>query len=73
VWRMVKSTKYEHCSCKQIAKVGESGCLLEDDDGAVRLEDLFDLLCVLLRDALLEYLWHRLDKLFRLVRWNEYS
>jgi hypothetical protein len=39
------------------------GCLLEDDDGAVRLEDLFDLLRVFFGDALLEYLWQRLDKL----------
>jgi hypothetical protein len=37
---MVKSTKYEHCSRKQIARAGESGCLLEDDDGAMHLEDL---------------------------------
>ncbi len=73
MWRMVKSTKYKHCSCKQIARVGESGCLLKDDDGAMCLKDLFDLLCVLLWDALLEYLWHRLDKLFHLVQSNEYS
>ncbi len=40
------------------------GCLLEDDDGAVRLEGLLDLLRVFLGDSLFEYLWHRLDKLF---------
>ena len=73
MWHMVKSTKYEHCSCKQIARVGESGCLLEDDDGVVCLKDLFDLLCILLWDALLKYLWHRPDKPFRLVQLNEYS
>lgn len=42
--------------------------LLENDDGTVRLEGLFDLLRVLLRDALFEHLWHRLDKLLRLDR-----
>jgi hypothetical protein len=40
------------------------GCLLEDDDGAVRLEGLLDLLRVFLGDTLFEYPWHRLDKLF---------
>lgn len=40
------------------------GCLLEDDNGAVRLEGLFDLLRVFLGDTLFEHLWHRLDKLF---------
>jgi len=39
-------------------------CLLEDNDGAVRLEGLLDLLRVFLGDSLFEYLWHRLDKLF---------
>ena len=40
------------------------GCLLEDDDGAVRLKGLLDLLRVFLGDSLFEYLRHRLDKLF---------
>ena len=40
------------------------GCLLEDDNGAVRFEGLFDLLRVFLGDTLFEHLWHRLDKLF---------
>jgi hypothetical protein len=48
--------------------MGTATCLLEDDDGTVRLEGLFDLLRVLLRDALFEHLWHRLDKLLRLHR-----
>jgi hypothetical protein len=39
------------------------GCLLEDDDGTVCLEGLFDLLRVFLGNSLFEYLWHRLDKL----------
>ena len=39
-------------------------CLLEDDDGAMRLEDLFDLLRVFLGDTLFEQLRQRLDKLF---------
>jgi len=42
------------------------GCLLEDDDGTMRLENLFDLLRVFLGDTLFEHLWQRLDKLFRL-------
>ena len=42
------------------------GCLLENDDGAVRLEGLLDLLRVFLGDTLFEYLWHRLDKFFGL-------
>ena len=42
------------------------GRLLEDDDGAVRLEGLFDLLRVFLGDSLFKYLWHRLDKLLSL-------
>jgi hypothetical protein len=40
-----------------------TGCLLEDDDGAMRLESLLDLLRIFLGDTLFEYLWHRLDKL----------
>ena len=39
------------------------GCLLEDHNGTVRLEGLFDLLRIFLRDTLFEYLWQRLDKL----------
>ena len=41
-------------------------CLVEDDDGTMRLESLFDLLRVFLGYTLFEYLWHRLNKLFRL-------
>ena len=48
-------------------------CLLEDDDGAVRLESLFDLLCVFLGDTLFEYLWHGLDKLLGLETERQYS
>lgn len=46
-------------------------CLLEDDNGAVRLEGLFDLLRVFLGDTLFEYLWHRLNKL--LCLWTKQS
>jgi hypothetical protein len=43
-----------------------SGCLIEDDDGAMYFESLFDLLRVFLGNTLFEYLWHRLDKLLGL-------
>jgi hypothetical protein len=49
------------------------GCLLEDDDGAVRLEDLFDLLRVFLWNALLDYLWEGLDKLLCLETQQQHS
>jgi hypothetical protein len=49
------------------------GCLLEDHDGAVRLEGLFDLLRVFLGDTLFENLWHRLDKLLCLETQQQYS
>jgi len=42
------------------------GCLIEDDDGAMCFESLFDLLGIFLGDTLFEHLWHRLDKLFGL-------
>jgi hypothetical protein len=40
-----------------------TGCLLEDDDGTMRLEGLLDLLRIFLGDALFQYLRYRLDKL----------
>lgn len=62
---MVKSM-YEHFSRKPEGEGKKQcmDCLLEDDDGAMRLEGLLDLLRVFLGDSLFEYLWHRLDKLF---------
>jgi hypothetical protein len=41
-------------------------CLVEDDDGTMRLKCHFDLLRVFLWYTLFEYLWQRFDKLFRL-------
>jgi hypothetical protein len=61
----VKS-KYEYCSRGPMEGRRRMGCLVEDDDGTMRLENLFDLLRIFLGYTLFEYLWHRFDKLFRL-------
>ncbi len=58
-----KVSKYEHAL---VSLRAAHGCLLKEDDGAMRLEGFFDLLRVLLGNALFEYLWHRLDELFGL-------
>lgn len=71
---MVKSitVKYEHRPREDIARrasgKAESGSLLKKDDSTVCLESLFDLLRIFLGDTFFEHLWHRLDKLFRLIR-----
>ena len=70
VYGKVYYCKYEHRPREHIARrasgKAESRSLLEDDDGTVCLEGLFDLLSIFLGDAFFEHLWQRLDKLFRL-------
>ena len=46
--------------------LGKKAHLVEDDHSSMRLKHLFDLLCILLGNTLLEYLRERLDKLFGL-------
>lgn len=46
--------------------LGKKAHLVEDDHSSMRLKHLFDLLCILLGNTLLEHLRERLDKLFGL-------
>jgi hypothetical protein len=65
-----------HCTIKVLKKskglVTEVArdSLLEDDHSAMRLERLFDLLRVLLGNGFLEDFGRRLDKLFRLHKYE---
>ena len=66
-WRIVGvcawiESKYEQYLRRHLAKAR----LIQDNHSSMRLEHLFDLLCILLGDTFLEHLWKRLDKLFGL-------